>query len=229
MYISKHLAKHAEAARQAFLDPIQSPDANKARATVEATEFVASRLRTLLPRLQDKAREVEAKEDRREWLVDFAALADERNALAKELREVYPRAAARIADVLGRVAALDHRLSQLHQSRPSGAKGTLLGAELAARRLDAFTRDTPSLTRELRLPDWTESNRLAWPPPQTPAAVLLAGSVAATHDPRRYSADWREALREETDRRVAEEQKRLEQEAARVAEDKTAYERSLPR
>jgi hypothetical protein len=33
------------------------------------------------------------------------------------------------------------------------------------------------------------------------AQVLLANSVAATHDPRRYSADWPAALREETDRR----------------------------
>jgi len=219
----------AEIAREQFLDPIACPDANAGRAKLESTQFTSARLRTLLPRLQAKAREVEAEEDRQEWLIDFRALAEERNALAKELRETYPAAVATLVSLFARVADLDHRLSALHGSRPSGAKGTLLGAELVARDLDEFSRDTPSLTRELRLPDWQESNRLIWPPRELPASVLLAEAVAAVHDPRRYSSEWPEALREEKAKRIAEEQKRIEQEAARAAEDKAAYEASLPR
>ncbi len=219
----------AEAARQAFLDPIQTPDVNARRARVEAVEFTADRLRSLLPRLQDRYRDLAAADARAEWQVRFEALQAERDKLAEELRATYSPAVTRIADVLGRVADLDRRLSQLHGSRPSGAKGQLLGAELVACNLTDFTRDEPSITRELKLPSWTESNRLIWPPPTTPASVMVAGSVAAVHDPRRYSADWREAPREETDRRVAEEEKRIADEAARVTEDKAVYERSLPR
>jgi hypothetical protein len=60
--------------------------------------------------------------------------------------------------------------------------------------------------------------------------VLLASSIAAAHDdPRRHSADWFAAQREDTERRVAEEQKRLEHEAALQEESRRAYESRLPR
>jgi len=218
----------AEVARAKFLDPIETPDINKARAVVEATEFTGDRLRSLLPRLKDKHREVEAAEDVREWRIDFAALAEERNALAKELRETYPAAVAALVSLFARIGANDAALSQLHGSRPSGAKGTLLGAELTARQLEAFTRDEPSLTRELRLPSWLVSSKLDWPPRELPASVMIAAAMP-TSDPRRHSADWFAALREETEHRKAQEQKSIEQEAERSAEAKRAYEASLPR
>ncbi len=55
----------AEAARTAFYDPVASPDIHTARDAMESTQFAAARLHSLLPRLQEKARKVEAEEDRR--------------------------------------------------------------------------------------------------------------------------------------------------------------------
>jgi hypothetical protein len=93
--------------------------------------------------------------------------------------------------------------------------------------MDSFTRDTPSVGRELRLPDWQDSVRMAWPPPSIPAAALLAAAMPTDHP--RYSRDWPEVLKAETAARRADEQKRIEAEAARSAEAKREYERALPR
>jgi hypothetical protein len=93
-----------------------------------------------------------------------------------------------------------------HGSRPSGAKGFLLGAELIARNLPDFSRDQPSLVRELTILGWAESDKVVWPPRALPASVMVADAVAAVYDPRRHSADWYKALNEDSERRVAEEQ-----------------------
>jgi hypothetical protein len=44
-----------------------------------------------------------------------------------------------------RITADEKELSALHQARPPGVMEHLLSAELHARGLDRFTRDTPSL------------------------------------------------------------------------------------
>ena len=218
----------AEIARAEFFDPIQTPDIHTARDRMEATQFVAERLRSLLPRIQQKAREAECEADRQEWLIDFAALAEQRNALAKELRELYPRVEAQLVSLFARIAANDSALSAVHGSRPDGAKGFLLGAEQVARGLDAFTRDEPSITRELQIPSWTKSCRLSWPARELPAAVMLAEAMP-TSDPRRHSDHWFEALKEDSDRRRAEEANRIAAEDARQQAAKREYEKSLPR
>lgn len=221
----------AEIAKAEFFDPILAPDIRVAQQRMESTQHTAARLRTLLPRLQDRAREVEAEAERQEWQTNSDLLADERNVLAKEFRQTYPAAVSTLVSLFARAANLDHRLSELHGRRPAGCKGTLLGVELTARNLTEFSRDQPSILGRdrLQLPDWTDSSRMAWPPRETPASVMIAEAVAAVHDPRRHSGDWAAALREENARRVAEEQQRIEQEARRTTEDKAAYERALPR
>ena len=56
--------------------------------------------------------------------------------------------------------------------------------ELVARNLDGFTRDELSITDEVRLEDWDQPNKLAWPPPQTPLGVLVLQGMAAAVDHR---------------------------------------------
>jgi hypothetical protein len=220
----------AEIARQDFLDPIQTPDINAGRARVEAVEFTGDRLRSLLPRLRDKARAVEAEADRAQWKARCEALERERDSLADEMRATYQPAVTKIADLFARAADLDHRLSELHGSRPSGSKGFLLSTELVARNLTEFSRDEPSISRTLALPDWQDSAKLLWPPRETPTAVLIADSIAAAHaDPRRHSSDWAAALAEETAARQAEEEKRIEAEAASSERERRDYERFLSR
>lgn len=219
----------ASLAREQFLDPIATPDANAGRAKLESKQFISARLRTLLPKLQERAHAVQAEENRKAWQVDFARCADQRNQLAKELAQTYPNVVSQLVSLFSRIRANDAALSDLHGSRPDGAKGTLLGVELTARNLSEFNRDQPSLTRDLRLPEWQESCRLAWPPRETPASVLLSESIASQGDPRRHSSQWFEALAEDTARRKLEEQQRVEQEQRHTAEERAVYERSLPR
>jgi len=195
---------------------------------MESAQDAAARLRSLLPRLESRAREAEHAVARQNWQARAVQYEAARDALAKELRDLYP-VVPRLADLFGRIAANDRELSQLHQSRPSGAKGTLLSAELVARGLTEFSRDQPSLTRDLVLPDFVESCKALWPPRVVPAAVLLAETVATIHDGRRYSSAWPEMLKQENAKRVAEEQQRIEEQRRSDAEAKRDYERSLPR
>jgi hypothetical protein len=117
-----------------------------------------------------------------QWRADYEGLKVGRDALAAELREVYPPCATRIADLFARIAANDEALSRLHQRRPAGVALRLLGAELVARGLEGFTRFALSIAGELKLPDWDQPAKLAWPPPLTPLAVLAVQGMAAAVD-----------------------------------------------
>jgi hypothetical protein len=80
------------------------------------------------------------------------------------------------------VAVNDEALSRLHQRRPAGVALHLRGAESLARGIDSFTRSEPSISADLKLPDWEQPAKLAWPPPRTPLAVLAVQGMAAAVD-----------------------------------------------
>jgi hypothetical protein len=175
----------AEVERAKALDPALSPDAAKARAAMEDAAFMRDRLRTVLPRLQQRHQEVAAQEYLARWQGDYESLTVKRDQLATELREVYPDIASKVADLLTRIAANDAELSRLHQARPAGVALHLLGAELMARDLESFNIASPSIAKELKLPDWSCSAKLVWPPPSPPLSSLVAPPVAA-----HLGADW---------------------------------------
>jgi hypothetical protein len=202
----------AERERTKALDPALSPDARAARETLAAAEFARDRLRTVLPRLEARHQEIAAAEYETQWRADYEELGGKCDALAAELRELYPAFATKIADLFGRIATNDAEISRLHQARPAGTALHLPGAELMARNLAGFTRGEPSIAKELRLPDWLNATKMAWPPPTVPLAALIA--PPASGDPRRYSGDWWR-VKEEEARAVRERQEReaAEQEA----------------
>jgi hypothetical protein len=152
----------------------------------------------LLSNSQARCQKAQAQEQATEWLAEHDRLKGERDALAEELRAVYPDAVAKIMDLFVRITANDESLSGLHRSRPPGMKEHLLSAELHARGLDNFRRDKPSLLETTRLIDWA-SGREIWPPPQTPLAVLVAASVPRS---QYRGADWWKT----NERRAAEQQ-----------------------
>ncbi len=208
---------NAKAEREKALDLTKSPDAKAAREAVMAAEFTRDRLRKALPRLQRRYEQVLAGEYLEAWRADYAALEPERDALADELREVYPAVIAQLADLMARLDRFDTKLSDLHQRRPVGEKLHLRGPELVARDLQDFSRSVPPLRQNLQLPDFQHSDRLRYPPPQH----LDVSSIAPVpYDPR-YSADWAEveeerlaAIRAEHERVAAynEERARLHHE-----------------
>jgi len=80
-------------------------------------------------------------------------------------------------------------------------------AELVARGLNNFSRVDPPITKAVQLPDWTNSEKMVWPPPQPSFALLVAMSM--TYGPHPGDNWWQEskeraqALRAEQERVAA--------------------------
>jgi hypothetical protein len=142
------------------------------------------------------AADVTAEETRREgidpvlrdarWEADYGRVKAERDRLAAELAETYPQIVAKLVDLLNRVAYCERECERIAGTAPSGERRRLLGPELHAKGLTRFTRDTPSFTRDLRLPDWEQPATTSWPPQR--AREMLTFPLYAHKD--RYSANW---------------------------------------
>jgi len=177
---------NAEAQRQRSLDPLSSPDPRQARAAMEDAAFRSERLRSLLPRLQARYEQVAAAEEREQWKRRYETLKVRRDALSAELVRVYPELADRLADLFGRLAAMDVEISNLHHSRPAGVPLHLAKVELEARGLTSFTTANPSIARDLRLPAFANGGSTIWPPPEVPLALAATAFVPAAH----AGPDW---------------------------------------
>jgi hypothetical protein len=153
---------------------------------MEDAAFRSERLRSLLPRLQARYEQVAAAEEREQWKRRYETLKVRRDALSAELVRVYPELADRLADLLGRLAAMDVEISNLHHSRPAGVPLHLANVELEARGLTSFTTANPSIARDLRLPAWENGAVALWPPPEVPLALAATAFVPAAH----AGPDW---------------------------------------
>jgi hypothetical protein len=176
----------AEEARARALDPLVL-DAS-ARAALQDAEFLTERLQTALPRLRERHKEAAAEEYLAQWRKSYDELEIERDRLAAEMVEVYPAFVAKITDLFARIAAHDAELSRLHLARPVGVSHHLLGAELVARGLEAFSAAVPSIASQLQIPAFAPGHKPVWPPPRTPLALLLAAAMPVLPHPL---AEWR--------------------------------------
>jgi hypothetical protein len=199
----------ATAERKRALDPLVSPDPVAARAAMEDAAFTRDRLNTVLPRLRQRLDEVAATEYAAEWEPDFEQVKARRDDLAREFAELYPTVTAQLVDLFKRIAECDREVSRINGSAPSDEHRRLLEVELHARGLDAFTRDEPSIITELlKLPNWGDSARMAWPPPRVFDQSMFAPVVSG--DPRLYTGRWHEVWEEQ----AAAAREREEREAA---------------
>jgi hypothetical protein len=90
--------------------------------------LAANRLPPLLPKLQARYEQLHEQEQaaawlterKAAWLAQHDAVKHDREALAKELPEVYRDAARRIADLFVRIAANNKALDELNRDRPAG-------------------------------------------------------------------------------------------------------------
>jgi hypothetical protein len=164
------------------------------------------RLRTVLPRLQQRYQEVVAHEYLAKWEKDFETVKVEHDALAAEFREVYRQVAAKLVDLLTRMTACDRECHRVDVSAPAGEPRRLVGPELAARNLEGFSTADPSILRELKLPDFEHSVRMAWPPPRTSMGAAFAATMLNVSD-RRFSGDWWKDGEEGAARERAEQQR----------------------
>jgi hypothetical protein len=159
----------AALAKARALDPV-TMDIVTARRAQDDAAFTAERLRTALPKLQERLRELQAAAEDARRRVAFEQARQTRDALAVELAEVYPVLADRLVALLSRLARSDAAIETANANRPRG-EAPLLPAELRARGLDNFARplgpDIPRLTHATRLVSFEIADGLyAWPPPE---------------------------------------------------------------
>jgi hypothetical protein len=105
----------------------------------------------------------------------------------------------------------------------------LLGAELVARGLPAFSQERPLLAKAVTCLDL--GGRTVWPPAaaQPNLGAVLAAQMVPSSDRRLAEGRWRELRQEEDQRLAADEVRRAERETKRLAEEERDYYRSFLR
>ncbi len=218
----------AQAERWRSLDAIASTDTAEAEKVVWAAEFRRDRLHSCLSHLRQRITEMEEAEYAARWEVDFETVKAERDAAAKEMCEHYPKVVAELIDLFRRILTIDEECSRVNGTAPDGEFRRLRGVELAARGLESFSVSNPAITGAVKLPEWKDSDRLAWPPPKTPLGVLVAAAMTPPQDAQ-FTANWAAAREQDMIRRAETERRWAKEEEARRAESKRAYEASLRR
>jgi hypothetical protein len=124
----------AATVREQALDPIQTPDANRARTMMENAAFTVDRLKATLPRLKQRHPEIETAEHVASWEADCDRVEVMRDAAAKKFAK-YPKLVAQIVDLLRDAEQVDKEVTRVNISAPSGPYRHLIAVECAARGL----------------------------------------------------------------------------------------------
>jgi hypothetical protein len=179
------VTEERDRARSKSLDPT-TPAAlvPGARGDVFEAEFAAERLTVAIERLKDRHEAAVVRE--RETARAAAALAAERDALAAELTEAYPRLVGELVDLLGRVRALDERLA------PLGLDGVENVARGIPRNGRIAGEPVSLLASSVRLPAFDANERVySWPPAATgPIGVPAVSLEAVRFVERAKLAAW---------------------------------------
>ena len=120
----------------------------------------------------------------------------------------YPAFVGELLELLNLAAEVDREVGEVNGSAPDNEHRRLRSVELTARALHGFSVSQPSLTRDLRLPNWEESSIMAWPLPQRIDPVLLVPVQLA--DPRLCTDQWWEVKAEGQARERQRQQHELE-------------------
>ena len=190
-------------------------DARAARKAMDDAQFVADRLRTLLPLLVQQHQEVVRREALTSWQAQYAEIEAQRDAVAAELAQTYPQLVSQLLDLFQRVAVMDAEISRINISAPYGVSDRLARTELVARGLsDPIMQPDVVLMDHVRLPHFKRGDGavLAWPPPQPlfiptiPPEALAAWHMGPdTHLRREAEVRQRMAREDEAfERRLAE-------------------------
>jgi hypothetical protein len=163
--------QQAEVARESALDPARSRDGvREARRQADDAEFERDRLQAALEKLRARLVVVKADEQNAQRLRTYEAAETERDQLAQQLRECYPAASEKLAELLAAISANDATIERVNNALPR-ERGRLLSAELVARDLPGWVQNaqptTTRLTQEVRLPAFHlragPGGNLQWP------------------------------------------------------------------
>jgi hypothetical protein len=226
--------KTAEEERSKALDPALSPDPKVARAAMEDAAFTRDRLKTLLPRLQTKHKEVADAEALTAWTTEANELGERRFVLGAEFRTVFSKLIDDIVDRLWAMRDLDQEITALNNRRPINAANAA-----GVRFLDFIT---PAFAKFLKIPDpevgekyWENGRGYLWPPRQlSPGEQMARAMMAGTYPMDNFTdhLNWYEKM-EERHRRMLEdnrkqiaeaEQRQREREEPEAAEARKAQE-----
>jgi hypothetical protein len=112
-------------------------------------------LQATVSRLRERLTELQSAEEDARRRAAYEEARAERDELAAEFARVYPPVAAQLADLLGRLRASDDRIEHMNANALPRGYGPLLVAELVARNLDGWVRnsvDIPRIARRVQLP-----------------------------------------------------------------------------
>jgi hypothetical protein len=197
---------------------IACTDYTAAHARAVAAELTVDRLQGVVPDLQAKRRQATAQEYRERWLADFRHVEAKRDLAAGAFAR-YPEIVAELITIFQQAEAADKEVQRVNAAAPGSQR--LQTVELHARKLERFTRATPSLAKTVQLPDYQESEKLLWPPRVPRDMSLFAPVIAPAAGPDWYKyADARVAERQADAERVANynaERERTRKEREKVA------------
>jgi hypothetical protein len=213
----------AEAERAKALDPAVSPDPKAARAAMEDAKFAADRLRTLLPRLEQRHQDVSNHEAYTRWASEFDAIGPRYLAAVDALRELYLELETKLVAALKEAHEVDNEMQRLANKKPyhlpqtNGDGRALVPVEFGAREIQGLGWNGLSLMRDLKIPKFADPQVFAWPPPQPSFALQVAAAFPIL--PRRDSPLYDAAKRAEIESSQKDVERRATEARERYLED----------
>jgi hypothetical protein len=158
----------AEDARNRALDPtLSGTELKDARKCMDDAAFRRDRLQAALGKLRERLAELKDQEENARRQAAYDKAKAERDELAKELADLYPVVAQKLAELFTRVAANDRDIDYINKhTLPKGA-ARLLEVECVARGLPGWVVNTlqiPRVINLLCLPPWEPRSHYLWPP-----------------------------------------------------------------
>ena len=125
-------------------------------------EVTRNRLRLVLPDLQQKLQEAEAREFAAQWEADYLHVDAVCNKAAENFA-CLPALFAKIIDIYREREAANALRYKINSAALPGEHRRLKDPELLARGLDNFSRANPPMSEGTQLPDWSHSEKMLWP------------------------------------------------------------------
>jgi hypothetical protein len=215
--------QEAITAREQALDPITSPDPTKARAAMESAAFTRDRLRTVLPRLQERFEQVCLDEEYAAWRPQYEAIKAERDAANAKFKIAFTTFVADIIPQMVHLERIDAEASRVSAAKPRDAREAANdGRWLAGGPDDVVINIIRTIMQNLKLPDPEKPDALVWPPYR---GINVTSVVPIFQNP---GADWWQVKQAENARRRADDEKRaaaLREEEGRVRNDPKLWRR----
>lgn len=174
-------------------------------------------------RTEEKLAAAVRRENRDRWTADRNRVAARRDAAAKHFREI-PDIFDDLVDIFKLAAEADAEVARVNTSNPTGSE-PLSTVECYARGIPAFSRSQPSIISTTQLPQWSDSQRMVWPPPRVPMGVLVAEFMVPAYHPGDRWHELQGARRAEQEAEAARTAAYYEQQERAKEEREAAEER----